>query len=185
MPDLLTLTGIVATTPRHLTTNSGLEITSFRLASSQRRYDRAQNKWVDTDTNWYTVTAFRHLAANLVGSIERGQHVLVTGRLRIRAWENGEKSGLTIEVEADAVGHDLSWGTSVYTRSVTTGSPGGGATAPVDSWAQGGEASLPGSASASSTHDGAEGGQPGGPAGDGSDDGALEPVAAESALLPF
>jgi single-strand DNA-binding protein len=125
MPDLLTLTGVVATTPRHITTNSGLDITSFRLASGQRRFDRDQKKWVDADTNWYTVTTFRQLATNLVGSVERGQHVVVTGRLRIRAWENGDKSGTTIELEADAVGHDLCWGTSVYTKSVVTGSSDG------------------------------------------------------------
>ncbi|TAJ47195.1 MAG: single-stranded DNA-binding protein [Herbiconiux sp.] len=127
MPDLMSLTGIVATPPRHITTNSGLEITSFRLASGQRRFDREQRKWVDADTNWYTVTAFRHLAVNIAGSLERGQHVVVTGRLRVRSWESGEKSGITVEVEADAIGHDLSWGTSVYTRSslpATGGAPG-------------------------------------------------------------
>ncbi|WP_382304223.1 single-stranded DNA-binding protein [Herbiconiux sp. UC225_62] len=133
MPDHLTLTGVVATSPRHITTNSGLDITSFRLASGQRRFDREQKKWVDAETNWYTVTTFRQLALNVVGSIERGQHVVVTGRLRIRAWENGEKSGTTIELEAEAAGHDLSWGTSAYTKTVfagssgdATGSPGGG-----------------------------------------------------------
>ncbi|WP_084361715.1 single-stranded DNA-binding protein [Herbiconiux solani] len=127
MPDLTTVTGIVATPPRHITTNSGLEITSFRLASGQRRFDREKQKWVEADTNWYTVTAFRQLALNLGGSLERGQHVLVSGRLRIRAWENGEKSGTSVEIEADAVGHDLSWGTSSFTRSVSA--TGGGDTA--------------------------------------------------------
>ncbi|MGD8167341.1 single-stranded DNA-binding protein [Herbiconiux sp. P16] len=124
MPDHLTLTGVVATSPRHITTNSGLDITSFRLASGQRRFDREQKRWVDAETNWYTVTTFRQLALNVVGSIERGQHVVVTGRLRIRAWENGEKSGTTIELEAEAAGHDLSWGTSAYTKTVFAGSAG-------------------------------------------------------------
>ena len=40
MTDTITLTGLVATTPRHLVTSEGLPITSFRLASTQRRYDR-------------------------------------------------------------------------------------------------------------------------------------------------
>ncbi|MFB2586028.1 single-stranded DNA-binding protein [Herbiconiux liukaitaii] len=120
MPDLLTLTGVVATAPRHLTTNAGLDITSFRLASSQRRYDKDQGKWIDGDTNWYTVNTFRQQALNIVASIERGQHVVVTGRLRIRLWESGEKSGTSVEIDADAVGHDLSWGTSVYTRSLNS-----------------------------------------------------------------
>jgi single-strand DNA-binding protein len=130
MPDHLTLTGVVATSPRHITTNSGLDITSFRLASGQRRFDREQRRWVDAETNWYTVTTFRQLALNVAGSIERGQHVVVTGRLRVRAWESGDKSGTTIELEAEAAGHDLSWGTSAYTKTVFTGSPGEPAEAP-------------------------------------------------------
>ncbi|SDZ29431.1 single-stranded DNA-binding protein [Herbiconiux ginsengi] len=130
MPDHLTLTGVVATSPRHITTNSGLDITSFRLASGQRRFDREQKKWVDAETNWYTVTTFRQLALNVVGSVERGQHVVVTGRLRVRAWENGDKSGTTIELEAEAAGHDLSWGTSAYTKTVFAGSSGDAAATP-------------------------------------------------------
>ena len=131
MPDLLTLTGVVATAPRHLTTNSGLDITSFRLASSQRKYDKDQKRWVDGDTNWYTINTFRQLALNIVSSIERGQHVVVTGRLRIRLWESGEKSGTSVEVDAEALGHDLSWGTSVYTRALhsPSGAPLGQAAA--------------------------------------------------------
>ena len=116
MTDTITLTGLVATTPRHLVTSEGLAITSFRLASSLRRFDRATNRWVDGDTNWYTVSAFRALADNCAESINKGDRVIVTGRLRIRDWENTDRSGTTVEVEAEVIGHDLSWGTSSYTR---------------------------------------------------------------------
>ena len=120
MPDAITLTGLVATLPRHLVTSEGLPITSFRLASTQRRFDRGAQKWIDGETNWYTVTAFRQLALNSNASVEKGQRVIVTGRLKIRDWENGERTGTTIEIEADSIGHDLSWGTAAFTRSVST-----------------------------------------------------------------
>lgn len=120
MPDAITLTGLVATPPRHLVTSEGLPITSFRLASTQRRFDRSQEKWVDTETNWYTITAFRQLALNSNASLEKGQRVLVAGRLKIREWVNGERTGTTIEIEADSIGHDLAWGTAAFTRSVST-----------------------------------------------------------------
>lgn len=120
MPDAITLTGLVATTPRHLVTSEGLPITSFRLASTQRRFERATQKWIDGETNWYTVTAFRQLALNANASVEKGQRVIVTGRLKIRDWENGERTGTTIEIEAESIGHDLSWGTAAFTRSVST-----------------------------------------------------------------
>ncbi|HEY4151783.1 MAG TPA: single-stranded DNA-binding protein [Pseudolysinimonas sp.] len=101
-------------------TVAGLPITSFRLASTQRRYDRGTQKWIDGDTNWYTITAFRQLAINVVGSVNKGQRIVVSGKLRVRDWESGDRAGTTVEVDADAIGHDLSWGTSVFTRSVAS-----------------------------------------------------------------
>jgi single-strand DNA-binding protein len=120
MTDSITLTGLVATAPRHIVTSEGLPITSFRLASTQRRFDRSQERWVDAETNWYSVTAFRQLAINSAGSVGKGDRVVVTGRLRIREWENGERTGTNIDVEADAIGHDLMWGTSVFSRSISS-----------------------------------------------------------------
>jgi len=117
MSDEITVTGLVATTPRHLVTSEGLQITSFRLASTQRRYDSGKSEWVDADTNWYTITAFRELAVNIVGSIVKGQRVIVTGRLRIRDWQADEKSGTSVEVDADTLGHDLRFGEAQYTRT--------------------------------------------------------------------
>jgi len=118
MTDTIALTGLVATSPRHIVTSEGLTITSFRLASNQRRFDRGQNTWVDGDTNWYTVTAFRQLGTHVASSIEKGQRVIVIGRVRIRDWESGEKSGTTIEIDAESIGHDLTWGRATFTRTV-------------------------------------------------------------------
>lgn len=120
MTDLITITGIVATVPNHSITGTGLSITNFRLASTQRRFDRTTSQWVDADTNWFTVTSFRQLATNCATSVSKGQRVLVTGRLKVREWETGERKGTTVEVEADAIGHDLGWGTSSFTRVVTS-----------------------------------------------------------------
>lgn len=117
MTDNITITGLVATTPRVLTTSQGLAITSFRLASSQRRFDRALDRWVDSDTNWYTVSCFRALANNAAESISKGDRVIVGGRLRLRDWENVERSGTTVEIEADVLGHDLGYGVSSYKRT--------------------------------------------------------------------
>ena len=118
MTELVTISGLVATTPRHLITQDGLPITSFRLASSHRRFDREQNKWIDGETNWFTITGFRQLAINLSTSVQKGERIIVTGRLKIRDWDNGERAGTSVEVEAEHVGHDLFWGTSVFTRTV-------------------------------------------------------------------
>jgi single-strand DNA-binding protein len=120
MTDTIALTGLVATPPRHLVTGEGLAITSFRLASTPRRFDRGAQKWIDGETNWFTVTAFRQLAMNLAESLQKGQRVVVLGRIRVRAWEADERSGTTVEVTADALGQDLAWGTAVWTRSMSS-----------------------------------------------------------------
>jgi single-strand DNA-binding protein len=120
MTDSITLTGLVATSPTHIVTRDGLPITSFRLASAQRRFDRSQERWIDSETNWYSIRLFRALAINAAVSIEKGQRIVVVGRLRISEWENSERTGTTVDVEADAVGHDLAWGTAAFTRSIVS-----------------------------------------------------------------
>jgi single-strand DNA-binding protein len=131
MTDTITLTGFVATDPKVITTAEGLAITSFRLASSQRRFDKGSEKWVDGETNWYSITTFRQLATNAAVSLHKGERIVVTGKLRIRDWKNGEKSGTNVDVEADALGHDLSWGTAAFSRSA--GNTTSGAEPPVAS----------------------------------------------------
>jgi len=116
--ETITVTGLVATTPRHLITGDGLPITSFRVASSKRTFDRASMEWKDGETNWFTITAFKKLALTTAESISKGDRILITGTLKVRDWDNGERSGTSVEIEADAIGHDLSWGTSTFTRTV-------------------------------------------------------------------
>jgi single-strand DNA-binding protein len=118
MSEIITATGLVATTPRHLVTQDGLPITSYRMACSSRRFDRNENKWIDGDTNWFTVTAFRQLAMNAAASVNKGDRVIVSGKVKVRDWENGERSGTSVEIEADSIGHDLTWGTGTFTRTV-------------------------------------------------------------------
>jgi single-strand DNA-binding protein len=60
---------------------------------------------------------------NTAASINKGDRVVVAGRLRIREWQAGDKSGTNIEVDADALGHDLSWGSTVFSRSVSSTAP--------------------------------------------------------------
>jgi len=66
----------------------------------------------------FIATAFRQLAINAAGSVSKGERILVTGKLRVRDWDNGERAGTSVEIEADALGHDLCWGNSAFTRTV-------------------------------------------------------------------
>jgi single-strand DNA-binding protein len=74
--------------------------------------------WVDGETNWFTINSFRQLAINSASSISKGDRIVVSGRLKVRDWDNGERSGTSVEIEADSLGHDLVWGTTQFSRTV-------------------------------------------------------------------
>lgn len=60
------------------------------------------------------MAAFRQLGENAKASLRTGDSVIVTGRLKIRNWESNGKHGTSVDIEADAIGHDLRWGTTAY-----------------------------------------------------------------------
>lgn len=122
MSDIISIVGNVATEPKQ-TAPGGIPITSFRLAASQRHFDRATGAWIEGTTNWYSVSVFRVLGDHALESLRKGDRIFVRGRLRIRDWTAGDKSGTTAEIDADALGHDLLWGTTVFTRATRGGSP--------------------------------------------------------------
>ena len=110
--------GNVATEIRFNTTPEGIPVASFRLAATERKFDRETSRWVDGEVNWYTVSCWRALAENVASSIQKGDPVFVIGRLNVRTWERDERSGTSVDITADIVGHDLARGTSTFIRSV-------------------------------------------------------------------
>jgi single-strand DNA-binding protein len=115
MSDTITIVGFVGTDPERRSHN-GLTITNFRVGSPQRRFDRGKGEWIDMGTSWFTVSAYRGLAEHVFDSIRKRDRVILTGRLRVRHWESGESRGTAVDIDLDAIGHDLLWGTTVFTR---------------------------------------------------------------------
>src|SRR5665213_1455758 len=118
MNDSLSVLGFVATAPNHVVTAEGLPITTFRLASTRRRFNRETKTWENGSTNWFTVSAYRQLAANVAACVTKGDPVIVSGRLSVWEWENDERSGITVEIDAEAIGHDLAWGSTAFSRTI-------------------------------------------------------------------
>ena len=121
MSDNITVRGFVATEPKRSTTPGGVATASFRLGSTDRRYDRVKDAWVDGNTNWFTVQGYRQLAGNIGCSIKKGQRVIVMGRLKMRSWENDGRIYHVAEIAAESVGHDLMWGSANFIRTATNG----------------------------------------------------------------
>lgn len=114
MTTIVSVVGTIGTIPKLIQSEAHSAFCTFRLASTPRRYDRESNSWVDGDTSWYTVNAFRSLAEHADASFSRGDRVIVSGRLRVRPWKTEDRSGTAVEIEADALGHDLRWGTTRF-----------------------------------------------------------------------
>ncbi len=123
MNDMITVRGIVASEVKSSTTTRGTATASFRLGTTERRYDRATNTWVDGNTNWYTVQSFRYLAGHVGCSVKKGQRVLVAGKLRLRQWEHEGRVYHVAEIDAESVGHDLMWGSANFTRMNAASAP--------------------------------------------------------------
>lgn len=117
MSDTITVRGFVATEVKSSTTPGGVATASFRIGSTSRRYDRESGTWTDGHTNWFLVQGYRHLAGNIGCSIRKGQPVIVFGTLKIRSWERDGRVYYSHTIDADAVGHDLTWGTANFIRS--------------------------------------------------------------------
>ena len=117
MSDHITISGVIGTVPSVIFGKNGTAITSFRLASRQSHHDKATDAWIVDESCWYSVKTFRQLATNAGKSLNKGEHIVVTGRLVVRKWTNAEKSGTSVEIIADSVGHDLTWYTTTPVRS--------------------------------------------------------------------
>ncbi|MCU7822489.1 single-stranded DNA-binding protein [Kitasatospora sp. DSM 101779] len=115
---LVTIVGNVASTVTYAQTPAGVPVANFRMATTERRFDRGTGDWIDGETTWVTVVAWRWLATNLVSSVNKGDPVVVSGRLRVREWGEEDRRRTAVEIDARSVGHDLSRGTSAFRWAV-------------------------------------------------------------------
>ena len=116
----LTLVGNVVDQPRTRKTQNGHVVSNFRVASTSRRFDREQQKYVDNQTLYVNVTTWRATAENVDESVHKGQPVIVTGRYYTREYTKDEQVRTSYELEAIAVGHDLSRGVTHFERKYRT-----------------------------------------------------------------
>jgi single-strand DNA-binding protein len=116
----VTLVGFVARDPIIRQTKQGTNVTDVRVGTTARILDRTTGEWRDGDTNYYTVKCWRRLGDHAKASLHKGEPVMVKGRIRTRSYE--DKTGqfkTEVEIEAEAIGHDLSLGISNYIRTRT------------------------------------------------------------------
>ncbi|WP_336322578.1 single-stranded DNA-binding protein [Streptomyces lavendofoliae] len=112
---MVTVVGNVATSVDYRDTAAG-GLARFRFAATARRWDRERAVWVDGNTSFYTVSAWRALGANLAASVSVGDPLVVHGRLRVREEDRDGQRRTFVDIDASSVGHDLSRGTCAFRR---------------------------------------------------------------------
>ncbi|MFB9837204.1 single-stranded DNA-binding protein [Actinoallomurus acaciae] len=116
--------GFVAQDPIFEVLASGTSLMSLRIGSTPRRYDREIGQWRDDDPMFLTVTCLRTLADNLQScELQRGDPVIVTGKLRIREYVRDGQKRFSAQIEATTVGHDLSRGVARFQRAQRSAFP--------------------------------------------------------------
>ncbi|MGD0557358.1 MAG: single-stranded DNA-binding protein [Streptosporangiaceae bacterium] len=110
-----TVAGYATADPMFRTTKDGAEVAHIRVACTPRRVDR-NGAWQDGQTSYFSVTCWRKLAVAVKASIRKGDPVLVRGRMRTRTWQTEERTVSEVEIDADAMGHDLTRGWASFHR---------------------------------------------------------------------
>ncbi|SFF49115.1 single-strand DNA-binding protein [Actinacidiphila alni] len=114
---VVTVVGNVATEPEFQQTATGVGVTRFRLATTARRWDAERGAWTDGATSFYTVRAWRTLAGHVKESVGLGEPLVVQGRLRICEEDHDGRRFVTADLDAVALGHDLSRGVARFSRT--------------------------------------------------------------------
>ncbi|MBM7080310.1 single-stranded DNA-binding protein [Micromonospora humida] len=115
----VTVVGNVLTAPEwRRTAQSNTLVANFKVASTARRLNRDSGRWVDGNSLRVRVNCWRKLAEGVAASVMVGDPVVVAGRLYTRDWtDDAGNHRVLYELEAVAVGHDLSRGRSRFLRN--------------------------------------------------------------------
>lgn len=102
MNNNITIIGNVGKQPEMRMTPNGMQVLEFTVATTHGKDDKKQ-------TTWHNVTAFGRMAENVASSVQKGNRVVVIGRLDITTSEKDGQKRTYTKVIADNVALDLSF----------------------------------------------------------------------------
>ena len=112
----VTVHGNVVSEPIQRHGRNGSVFTTFRVATTPYRR-LPDGRFVDGHTSFYNVIAFNALAANVASGVKKGHPLVVEGNLAMKQYVGGDgQTRISPEIDADHIGHDLSWGRSRFER---------------------------------------------------------------------
>lgn len=115
----ITVVGHLTADPELRFTPSGHAVANFTIASTPRRFDKQTSEWRDQETLFMRCSVWREQAENVAESLTKGAHVIATGNLVSRSWEDketGQKRSV-MEMQVEHVGPALAKATAKVTKA--------------------------------------------------------------------
>ena len=131
-----TITGNLTADPELRFTPAGRPVAAFTIANTPRFPDRESGEWKDGETWFVRCSAWGDTAENIAASLNRGNAVVATGRLRCRTWEDkdtGQKRA-AVEMTVDDIGPSLRRAVAKVTKATREHAPANGDGAAADQW---------------------------------------------------
>ena len=82
------LLGNVGKDPEIRTTQGGMTVASFSLATAERAKDQSGN-WTDK-TEWHNLVAFQRTAEIVRDYVKKGSQLYIEGKIQTRSWDDKE-----------------------------------------------------------------------------------------------
>jgi len=130
-----TVTGNLTADPELRFTPTGRPVAAFTIANTPRFPDRTTGEWQDGETWFVRCSAWGDTAENVAASLNRGNAVVATGRLRCRTWE--DKDGgkrAAVEMTVDDIGPSLRRAVAKVTKATREHAAASGTRAAADQW---------------------------------------------------
>ncbi|MFI9815490.1 single-stranded DNA-binding protein [Saccharothrix variisporea] len=119
----VTITGVVASEVTRTVVGTGYSRANFRMLTRERWWDVDREAWIEGGHMFLSVTCWRNLADNVKASLANRDPVFVAGKLTIKELPDSGKYRQFIDIEAYAVGPDLTSCRVAITRPPDTSPP--------------------------------------------------------------
>lgn len=112
----ITITGNLTREPELRFTTGGTATCGLGVAVNRRYMQNGE--WVDAPTQFFNVTVWGQYGENVAASLNKGDRVIVKGRLEFRKYENKDKIEVTThDIQADEVAVSLKFATATVERT--------------------------------------------------------------------
>lgn len=110
---MVTIVGNLVSDPELRFIPSGAAVASFTVASTPRNFNKQTNEYEDGEPLFLRCSAWRDMAENAAESFEKGNRVIVTGRLQARSYETKEGDRRTsFELQVEDMGPSIRYATA-------------------------------------------------------------------------